>query len=78
MEQRAGGVEPGHLFLAHSPHEDGLLHMTGRRPYLLAEVRIIMELSHSSGRRAGGGGVRTYKGTAFLCEREPSRSATKK
>ena len=39
------------------PHEDGLLHMTWRRPHLLVEVPLIMDVSHFSGRMAGGGGV---------------------
>ena len=78
MEQRAGGVEPGHLFLAHSPHEDGLLPMTWRRPHLLVEVPLIMDLSHLRGRIAGGGGVRSHKGPAFLCDKGPSRSLDKK
>ena len=46
MEQRAGGVEPGHLFFAHSPHEEGLLHIAWPRPHLRAEEPEVMDLAY--------------------------------
>ena len=44
------------IFPRSPPHEDGLLHMTWRRPHLLVEVPFIMDLSHFKGRMADGGG----------------------